>query len=307
MSAISAASRSPMFRPCAPIGGSTWAASPTSAMRALANCRGCSMPSGNRCRPGSTATRPRMECDCCLRGFRQFVIAQRDQPFGFPGGGDPHHAAAVAGQGHEHARTLRGVKLRGDISMRPRMADVEGQRRLVEAAAADLDAGGLAGTAIAVRRRRPRGAPPATWPSRVWIATSASSGLIVTASSSNRVRPESLGGALLQRLDQRRGSRCCSRTPRDRFRRKRTGPPAPGSAGRCRRPAASRAAPPPGPCSAARPPAVRADRPSRPAAPWCGCRHRARGGRPAPCARRSPPARPRPRVPAGPPPITTTS
>ena len=68
-----------------------------------------------------------------LRGFRQFVIAQRDQPFGFPGCGDPHHAAAVAGQGNENARTLRGVKLGGDISMRPRMADVEGQRRLVEA------------------------------------------------------------------------------------------------------------------------------------------------------------------------------
>ena len=135
--------------------------------------------------PGSTVTRPRMECDCCLGGFRQFVVAQRDQPFGFPGRGDPHHAAAVAGQGHEHARAVRGVKLGRDISMRPRMADVEGQRRLVEVAAADLDAGGLAGTAIAVRRRRPRGAPTAICRARVWIATSASSGLTVTASSSN--------------------------------------------------------------------------------------------------------------------------
>ena len=64
MSAISAASRSPILRPCAPIGGSTCAASPTSAMRCLANCRGCSIASGNRWRPGSTLTRPRMECDC---------------------------------------------------------------------------------------------------------------------------------------------------------------------------------------------------------------------------------------------------
>src|SRR6185295_4695115 len=78
-----------------------------------------------------------------FRGLRQFVIAERDQPVGFPGCCDPHHAAAVAGQGNEYARTLRGMKLRGDISMRPRMADVEGQRRLVEGAASDLDAGGL--------------------------------------------------------------------------------------------------------------------------------------------------------------------
>jgi hypothetical protein len=48
MPAISAASRSPMFKPCAPIGGSTWAASPTSATRCLANCLGCSIASGNR-------------------------------------------------------------------------------------------------------------------------------------------------------------------------------------------------------------------------------------------------------------------
>ena len=87
-----------------------------------------------------------------LGGLRQFVIAQRDQPFGFLGGGDPHHAAAVAGEGNEYARTLRGVKLGGDISMRPRMADVEGQCRLVERAAADLDAGCLPALRLAAVR-----------------------------------------------------------------------------------------------------------------------------------------------------------
>src|SRR4030081_262248 len=65
-------------------------------------------------------------------GLRQFVIGQCDQPFGFPGCRDPHHAAAVAGQRHKYARTVRRMKLRGDISMRPRMADIEGQRCLIE-------------------------------------------------------------------------------------------------------------------------------------------------------------------------------
>src|SRR5450631_719134 len=80
----------------------------------------------------------------CFRGFRQFVIAQRHQPFGFPGRGDPHHAGAVAGQGHKYARTLRGMKLGRDISMWSGMADVKGQGCLIEAASPDLDAGGLA-------------------------------------------------------------------------------------------------------------------------------------------------------------------
>src|SRR3954449_2419123 len=68
-------------------------------------------------------------------GLRQLVIAQRDQPFCFPGRGNPYHAAALAGQRHEYAWTLRRVKFGRNISMRPRMANVEGQRRLVERAA----------------------------------------------------------------------------------------------------------------------------------------------------------------------------
>ena len=67
-----------------------------------------------------------------FRGFGQFVVAQRDQPLGFLRRRDPHHAAAVAGQRHENAGPLRGVKFGRDISMRPRMADVEGQRGLIE-------------------------------------------------------------------------------------------------------------------------------------------------------------------------------
>ena len=78
-------------------------------------------------------------------GVRQFVVAQRHQPLGFLCGGYPHHAAAVAGQGHEHARTLRRVELGRDILVGAGMADVEGQRRLMQVAAPDVDAGGLAG------------------------------------------------------------------------------------------------------------------------------------------------------------------
>ena len=54
-----------------------------------------------------------------FRGLRQFVVAERHQPLGLSGGRNPHHAAAIAGQGHEDARTLRGVKLGGDAVVGP--------------------------------------------------------------------------------------------------------------------------------------------------------------------------------------------
>ena len=52
-------------------------------------------------------------------------------------------------------------------------------------------------------------------------------------------------------------------------------------------------------CSAARRRALPGIRPSRRAARWCGCRHRARGGRPAPFRRRPAPAQSQPRAPRG--------
>src|SRR5882762_6892349 len=54
-----------------------------------------------------------------FRGLRQLVIGQCNQPFGFAGCSNPHHAAAVAGQRHKYAWASRCMKLRGDISMRP--------------------------------------------------------------------------------------------------------------------------------------------------------------------------------------------
>src|SRR3984957_12661680 len=62
-----------------------------------------------------------------FRGLRQFAVAQRDQAFGLLWCRNPYHAEAVTGQRHKYARPLRRMKLRGDISMRPGMADVESQ------------------------------------------------------------------------------------------------------------------------------------------------------------------------------------
>ena len=84
MSAISAASRSPMLRPCAPIGGTTWAASPTSAMRLL---RRIGWAARSRAEtdgvPASTRTRPRMECDCFSAASDSSSSLERHQPLGF--------------------------------------------------------------------------------------------------------------------------------------------------------------------------------------------------------------------------------
>ncbi len=147
-----------------------------------------------------------------------------------------------------------GVKLGGDISMRPRMADVEGQRRLVEIAAADRDAGGFAAgrlpavgadhqpcgqggpagradgrrSASRVRPHRPHRRTGSGWQVRLRVASSAA-----------------ISSAVLDVIAELR---------RGRFPRAKTSPRAHGSAGRYRRPGASSAAAPPGPRSAARPP-----------------------------------------------------
>src|SRR5258708_7806755 len=64
-------------------------------------------------------------------GLGQLVIGKRHQPFGLLRCCNPDHAGAVAGQRDKYAWTLRGVKLGRDVSVRPRMADIESQRRLM--------------------------------------------------------------------------------------------------------------------------------------------------------------------------------
>lgn len=85
------------------------------------------------------------------------------------------------------ART--GMKFGGDVPVRPAVADIEGQCRLFEIAAMDLDPGCVAGERGSSIRadHEPRRQHQAL----ARMLTSASSGVIVSASSSNRVRPES--------------------------------------------------------------------------------------------------------------------
>ena len=133
MSAMSAASRSPMLRPCAPIGGTTWADSPTSATRFFAYWLGCSIVSGNRLRPRLRPGRARRSNATASR--RRPTVHRRSSAINraaSAGERNPDHAAAIAGQGHEHAGALRRVKLGRDILVRTQWRDVEGQRRLIE-------------------------------------------------------------------------------------------------------------------------------------------------------------------------------
>ena len=116
-----------------------------------------------------------------------------------------------------------------------------------------------------------------------------------------------LGRALFQRRRSASDCRYCSRTGRGRSRPLKTALPAHGSAGRYRRPGAWPATAPPGRGSAARRRAVREGRWTHRAAPWCGCRHKARGGRAGRSARRSRASAIAAVRPAGPPPITTAS
>ena len=207
--------------------------------------------------PARRWMRPRMECDCVSAASDNSSSLSAISRSASLGDAHPHHAAAVAGQRHEHAGTLRGMKLGRDIPMRPRMADVEGQRGLIEFAAPDLDAGGLAAERLPSvgadhEARRQRSAA-----GRCESRRSSSCGLIASASSSNRVRLESSAARSSSAAISDAVLDVVAELRRGRFRRRKTGPPARGSGGRYRRPAASSATPPPCPRSAARPRAAR--------------------------------------------------
>ena len=88
------------------------------------------------------ATEDRMRLPLGGRGQR--VVVERVKPLRLLRRRDPDDAAAVAGQGHEHAGALRRMEFGRDLMVRTRMGDVEGQRRLLQRPPAHTDAGRLA-------------------------------------------------------------------------------------------------------------------------------------------------------------------
>ena len=278
MSARSPASRRPMLRPWAPIGGTTWAASPTRAMRLLAICAGRSIASGNLCRPGSTVVRPEDGVRLLLDGLRQFLIAQRHQPLALARRGDPDDTAAIAGQGNERARAS-GVWNSVEIFL----CGLEWA--MLKVSAAWPRSRRLTSMPAASRHIDCRPSAPATslassdLPARVTIATEPSSGVIVCASSSSRARPESSAGTRLQCGNQRAVVDIVAELLQSDFlgHEAHLGRPdqAAGIVDEPHHPERRGAAWQRRQTSEV----DRADPRWRQAAPWCGCPHRARGGR----------------------------
>ena len=79
-----------------------------------------------------------------LGSLGQFVIAERAEALDILWACDPHHTAASARQGHEHAGAMRGMKFGRYVLVRTRVADIEGEGGLIEVAPADGNAGRLA-------------------------------------------------------------------------------------------------------------------------------------------------------------------
>ena len=268
---------------------------------------GRSIASGNRCRPGSTVMRPRIECDCFSIARGQFVVAQRHQPLGFLRRGDPDDAGAIAGQRHEHARAMRRVEFGRDVACGRAWPTLK-------VSAVWLSSRRVTAMPAASRHSECRPSAPTT--SRAESLSAAAvridDGIVVDDDSFGLVvEPDEtgqFGGARFQRRHQRRGFRCCSRTHRGRFRRQENRT----SGARISRPVSStsRIDLERGRLVLAAGPDVQplaGNRRSRRAAPWSGCRHRARGARPARSVRRPAASAIAARSPAGPPPTTATS
>ena len=236
-----AASRRPRLSPCAPIGGITCAASPTSAMRRAAKLRAVSTPSGNRPRPSSTVHLAEDRMRAPLDLGRQRVGVERAEPLGLGRIGHADEARAQAGQGHQRERAGLGVELGRDAVVRPRVAEIERERGLRVVAPLGLDAGRRA-----AERFAPVGADhEARRDRRAVVEPERHAGVVRL--DRRRPRPRCAAAAAARRRGGRAprpdaGSRYCGRTPRARSRPPRTAPRARGSAAACRRSAGSRSA-----------------------------------------------------------------
>ena len=156
-----------MLRPCAPIGGSTWADFADQRDAMAGELPGALDRQRKQMAPGFDAGRGREWNAIAFR--RRPTIRRRSAPSAvrLRSGAETHTTLQrLPGRGTNTHGPCGGVKLGRDIRVGPRMGDVEGQRRLMQIAAADLDAGGLAATAIAVHRRRPQAARRASRPCR---------------------------------------------------------------------------------------------------------------------------------------------
>ena len=129
-SPIVAASRRPRLSPCAPIGGMTCAASPTSAMRRAAKLRAVSTPSGKQpaARLDRDLAEDRMGAALDLGGKRARI--ERAEVLGLGRIDHADQARAQAGQGHQRERPGLGVEL----GRRCRCAAGYGRRLSVSAA-----------------------------------------------------------------------------------------------------------------------------------------------------------------------------
>ena len=136
-----AASRRPRLRPCAPIGGMRWAASPTSAMRLCPK-----RPHGlDRERKHAAARLDRDLAEDRMRALLDLVVerrvVERGDPLGLGGLDHADEARPLAGQRHQRERAALGVEFGRGVVVRPRVREIEGQRGLRIGAAVALDAG----------------------------------------------------------------------------------------------------------------------------------------------------------------------
>ena len=180
---------------------------------------GCSIASGNRCRPGSTVTRPRMECDCFSAASDSSSSSERHQPLRLPSRRRPTPRCSGCRAGARTRTDPAAVWNSVEIFLcGAGMADVEGQRRLMEVAAPDLDAGGFAAQRLPSVRadHEARG-------QRLSVAGLDRQRLRPAARSSPPHRRSASGRGVRPRAPPARpsanGCRCCSRIVRGRFRR----------------------------------------------------------------------------------------
>ena len=236
------------------------------------SCARSRSPSGNRPRPSSTATLPRIECARRSISRRERGRVERAETLGLGRIDHADEARAQAGQGHQRERAALGVELGRDAVVRPRVAEIEGERRLRIARAARSRCRRRRGRATCARRRRPRAAPRSLRRRRAGPSRRHRPARPPSTAAAMRRRRGSAAARAVERRDQMAVLDIVAERLEPDLGRLEQSPRARGSAAACRRSGGSRSAARPRRGTAARPRAPPAPRPSRTAARWCGCR-----------------------------------